>query len=54
MAKEYDNDEEEETADIGNIAKQYLQQIVTILDADKTFGLRDKNGKFFIGNKEAR
>ena len=23
-------------------------------DADKTFGLRDKNGKFYIGNKEAK
>ena len=23
-------------------------------EADKTFGLRDKDGKFYIGNKEAK
>ena len=39
---------------IGDIAKQYLRQLATTSGADKTVGLRDKNGKFFIGNIEAR
>ena len=26
----------------------------SVSGADKTFGLRDKNGKFYIGNKEAK
>ena len=26
----------------------------TVSGADKTFGLRDKDGRFYIGNKEAK
>ena len=52
----YDDDdiEEEENVFIGDIAKQYLRKFATVSGADKTFGLRDKHGRFYIGNKEAK
>ena len=51
----YDDDgEEEKDVFIGDIAEQYLRKFATVSGADKTFGLRDKNGKFYIGNKEAK
>ena len=53
----YDDDDdsaEEEDVFIGNIAKQYLQKFATMSGADKPFGLRDKDGRFYIGNKEAK
>ena len=39
---------------IGDIAEQYLPKFASETGADKTFGLRDKNGKFYIGNKKAK
>ena len=51
----YDDDsEEEKDVFIGDIAEQYLRKFATVSGADKTFGLRDKDGKFYIGNKEAK
>ena len=52
----YDDDdgEEEEDVFIGDIVEQYLRKFATVCGADKTFGLRDKNGKFYIGTKEAK
>ena len=52
----YDDDdgEEEEDVFIGDIAKQYLRKFASTSGTDKTFGLRDKDGKFYIGNKEAK
>ena len=53
----YDSDddgEEEVDVFIGDIAEQYLRKFATVSGADKTFGLRDKDGKFYIGNKEAK
>ena len=51
----YDDDgEEEEDVFIGDIAEQYLRKFATVSGADKKFGLRDKDGKFYIGNKEAK
>ena len=52
----YDDDvtEEEEDVFIGDIAEQYLRKFATVSGADKTFGSRDKNGKFYIENKEAK
>ena len=52
----YDDDdgEEEEDVFIGDISEQYLRKFATVSGADKTFGLRDKDGKFYIGNKEAK
>ena len=40
-----DNDEEEEDVFIGDIAEQYLRKFAAASGADKTFGLRDKDGK---------
>ena len=42
----YDDDdgEEEEDVLIGDIAEQYLRKFATVSAADKTFGLRDKDG----------
>ena len=53
----YDDDddgEEEEDVFIGDIAEQYLRKFATMSGADKTFGLRDKDDKFYIGNKEEK
>ena len=51
----YDDDsEEEEDAVIGDIAEQYLRKFASVSGDDKTFGLRDKDGKFYIRNKEAK
>ena len=52
----YDDDDGEEEDDvfIGDIAEQYLGKFATVSGADKTFGLRDKDGKFYIRNKEAK
>ena len=49
-----DDGEEEEDAIIGNIAKQYLRKFASESGADKTFGLRDNNSKFYIGNKKTK
>ena len=53
---DYDDDdgEEEEDAFIGVITEQYLRKFATVSGSDKTFGLRDKDGKFYIVNKEAK
>ena len=51
----YDDDgEEEEDVFIGDNAEQYLRKFATVSGADKTFELRDKDGKFYIGNKKAK
>ena len=39
---------------IGDIAKQYLRKFASVCGADKAFGLRDKDGKLNIGNKETK
>ena len=51
----YDDDgEEEEDVLIGDIAEHYLRKFASKSGTDRTFGLRDKDGKFCIGNKEAK
>ena len=35
----------------GEVAEKYLRKFATKDDADKTFGLYDKHGNFYIGNK---
>ena len=39
---------------VGDIAEQYLRKFASTSGTDKTFGLRDKNGKFYIGNRKAQ
>ena len=39
---------------IGDIAEQYLRKFAFASGTYTTFGLRDKDGKFYIGNKEAK
>ena len=46
--------EEEKDAVIGDIAERYLQKFASTSGTDKTFGLRDKEGKFYIWNKAAK
>ena len=36
---------------IGEVAENYLRKFTTKGEADKTYGLYDKAGKFYIGNK---
>ena len=53
----YDDDddgEEEQDVFIGDIAKEYLRKFATVSDAYKTFGLRNKDGRFYIRIKEAK
>ena len=50
----YDDDddgEEEEDVFIEDIAEEYLRKFATVSGADKTFGLRDKDGRFYIWKK---
>ena len=49
-----DHDVEEVDVFIGDIAEQYLRKFVSKSGTDKTFELRDKDGTFYIGNKEAK
>ena len=49
-----DDDEEEEDVFIEDIAEEHLRKFATVSGADKTFRLRDKDVKFYIGNKEAK
>ena len=51
----YDDDGEEEVdVFLGDIAEQYLRKFACKSGTNKTFGLRDKGGKFYIGTKEAK
>ena len=52
----YDDDdgEEEEDVFIGDIAEQYLRKFLTVSGADKTFGLRDKDGKFTLETRKQK
>ena len=50
----YDDDAEEVDVFIGDIAEQYLRKFASASGTDKTCGLRDKDGKLYIGNKEAK
>ena len=43
--------EEEDAPYLGNIAETYLRKFATKDEADRTYGLYDKDGKFYIGNK---
>ena len=49
-----DHGKEEVDVFTGDIAEQYLRKFASLSGADKTFALRDKDSKFYIGNKEAR
>ena len=49
-----DDDEEEEDVFIGDVAEQYFRKFASKSGTDKAFGLRDKDGKFYIGNNEAQ
>ena len=49
-----DDGEEEGDVFIGYIAEQYLRKFTSKSSTDKTFRLRDKDGKFYIGNKKAK
>ena len=45
--------EGEDTQYIGELAEKYLRKFATKDEADTTYGLYDKAGKFYIGNKLA-
>ena len=49
-----DDGEEEGKAVIGDIAEQYLRNFTSKSGTDKTFGLRDMDGKLYIGKKKAK
>ena len=39
---------------VEDIAEQYLRKFASTSGTVKTFGLRDKDGKFYIGSKEVK
>ena len=43
--------EGEDTQYIGNVARKYLGKFTTKDEADKTYGIYDRKGNFYIGNK---
>ena len=43
---------DEEPTNIGSIAGKYLMKFASKTGVDKTFGLYDKNGEFYMGNKK--
>ena len=49
-----DDGDDDEDVFIGDIDEEYLRKFASTSGADKTFGLRDKDGKIYIGNKEAK
>ena len=49
-----DDGEEEGDVFIGDIAEQYLRKFTSKSGTDKTLGMRDMDGKFYIGNKKAK
>ena len=51
----YDDDGEEEVdVFVCDIAEQYLRKLASASGANKIFGLRDKDSKFYIWNKEGK
>ena len=46
-----DESQEEEPTNIGSIAGKYLMKFASKTGVDKTFGLYDKDGEFYIGDK---
>ena len=49
-----DDSEEEEDVFIGDIPEQYLRKFATVSGAYKTFGLRDKDGRFYIEKRKQK
>ena len=49
-----DDCEEEVDVFIGDSAEQYLRKYASASGAYKAYGLRDKDDKFYIGNKESK
>ena len=43
--------EGEDTQYIGEVVKKYLRKFTTKDEADRTYGLYDRHGNFYIGNK---
>ena len=43
--------EGEDTQYIGEVAEKYLRKFTTKSEADTTYGLYDRHGNFYIGNK---
>ena len=51
----YDDDDKKEVdVFIGDTAEQYLRMFASLSGADKICGLRAKDDKFYIRNKEAK
>ncbi|ELU08839.1 hypothetical protein CAPTEDRAFT_211141, partial [Capitella teleta] len=44
-----ETEDSEESENIGSVAAKYLRKFAT-KDADKTYGIYDKNGQFYIGD----
>ena len=49
--QEEEEEQHPDTQFIGPIAQEYLRKFATKSESDRTYGLYDKNGNFYIGNK---
>jgi len=47
-----DEETQERLMELGPIATQYLRSMASKTSTDKTFGLRDEDGKFYFGDSE--
>jgi hypothetical protein len=54
QAETDDGVSKESLIELGPIATQYLRSMTSKTSTDKTFGLHDKNGKFYIGDAEVK
>ena len=52
QAKLDDSADEERLIELGPIATEYLRSMASKTPSDKTFGLHDEDGKFYIGDSE--
>ena len=54
QAAETDQDIDTSIVILGTVAENYLRQFASKEDVDKTFGLYDKHGEFFIGDSPVK
>ena len=52
QAEVEDDEPAESVIELGPIATQYLRSMASKASTDKTFGLHDEGGKFYIGDSE--
>ena len=52
--KAYKGTLEEDTQYIGEVAEKYQRKFITKEEADRTFGIKDEEGEFYIGDRKVK